>query len=196
MTKGSSPKWQGINYVETPGVLFITSENVGINKMIYTKTKYVEDAFNIKDIKSILKKGDVLTNIVGASIGRTAVFDREDVANINQAVCLIRCEDTSLYNEYLAYLLNSPYLIRVLHDNEVDNARANLSLSFFRNLEIPTPSIAIQKDLVEQIKKVRRNTESLETLYKRKIDSLDELKKSILQKAFTGELTKSKGSAT
>ena len=27
ITKGSSPKWQGISYVESPGVLFVTSEN-------------------------------------------------------------------------------------------------------------------------------------------------------------------------
>ena len=35
----------------------------------------------ISDKKSILKNGDVLTNIVGASIGRTAIFNMDDVAN-------------------------------------------------------------------------------------------------------------------
>jgi type I restriction enzyme S subunit len=190
ITKGSSPKWQGINYVEEPGILFVTSENVGVNQMIYKKTKYVEEAFNTKGPKSILSKGDVLTNIVGASIGRTAIFDRDDVANINQAVCLMRCNPEVLYNEYLAYLLNSPYLVKILHDNEIDNARANLSLGFFRNLGIPLPSVETQKILVEQIKVMHLKTDNLEVIYQRKLASLDELKKSILQKAFSGELTK------
>ncbi|MBK6824135.1 MAG: restriction endonuclease subunit S [Saprospiraceae bacterium] len=91
ISKGSSPKWQGINYVDEPGVLFITSENVGENTLLIEQRKYVEEKFNISDKKSILKNGDVLTNIVGASIGRTAIFDLDDIANINQAVCLIRC---------------------------------------------------------------------------------------------------------
>jgi len=189
ITKGSSPKWQGINYVETPGILFVTSENVGVNKMIYKKTKFVEEAFNKKGPKSILAKGDVLTNIVGASIGRTAIYDRDDIANINQAVCLMRCDSEFLFNEYLAYLLNSPYLIKVLHDNEIDNARANLSLGFFRKLGIPIPSVEEQKNLIGQIKAMHSKANNLEVIYQRKLDSLDELKKSILQKAFKGELT-------
>lgn len=130
ITKGSSPKWQGIAYIDTPGILFVTSENVGEYQILLEQPKYVEEKFNTKDKKSILRAGDVLTNIVGASIGRTAVFDRDDVANINQAVCLIRCESEVLNNFFLTYLLNSPVFKGVLHDNEVDNARANLSLGF------------------------------------------------------------------
>jgi len=148
ITKGSSPKWQGVSYVDEPGVLFVTSENVGVGQMIFNKTKYVEDLFNKKDSKSILCKGDVLTNIVGASIGRTAIFDSEELANINQAVCLIRCDRDMLINKYLCYLLNSPYFIRILHDKEINNARANLSLTFFRKLVIPLPPLPEQKRIV------------------------------------------------
>ena len=127
ITKGSSPKWQGIQYVDEPGILFITSENVGLNCMVFKKIKYVEEAFNKKDAKSILKKGDVLTNIVGASIGRTAIFDKGDLANINQTVCLLRCNPEKLNNRFLSYLLNSPFFRQILHDNEINNARANLT---------------------------------------------------------------------
>ena len=190
ITKGSSPKWQGVSYVESPGVLFVTSENVGSNKMLFNKTKYVEEVFNEKDSKSVLQKGDVLTNIVGASIGRTAIYDRDDIANINQAVCMIRCESQKLSNEYLAYLLNSPYLVKILHDNEIDNARANLSLGFFRGLEIPLPSLEEQSRLVSCIAEFKCSQELMESLYQDKLNSLDELKKSLLQKAFSGELTK------
>ena len=148
ITKGSSPKWQGFKYVEEPGILFVTSENVGENQMLFRKTKYVEEAFNEKDSRSILKRGDVLTNLVGASIGRTAIFDRDDIANINQAVGILRCKPDVLFNEYLAYLLNSPVFKEIMHDNEVNNARANLSLTFFKKLQIPLPEVAEQKRIV------------------------------------------------
>lgn len=148
ITKGSSPKWQGFRYVDSPGVLFVTSENVGENKMLMDAPKYVEEAFNEKDSRSILKRGDVLTNLVGASIGRTAIYDCDDVANINQAVGILRCIPERIFNRFLAYLLNSPVFKGVLHENEVDNARANLSLTFFKNLQIPVPPLAEQQRIV------------------------------------------------
>jgi type I restriction enzyme, S subunit len=195
ITKGSSPKWQGISYVDEPGIMFITSENVGQNQLIMKKVKYVEEAFNQKDKKSILQYGDVLTNIVGASIGRTAVFDMHKQANINQAVCLIRPIEEMLSNRYLALLLNSPYFKKILHDNEIDNARANLSLGFFRSLAIPVPTMGVQLELVGQLKLFEEKTQRLEAIYQQKIDALVELKQSILQKAFSGELTQQEAAA-
>ncbi len=188
ISKGSSPKWQGINYTDEPGVLFVTSENVGENTLLLNERKYVEEKFNIKEKKSILKKGDVLTNIVGGSIGRTAIYDLDYVANINQAVCLIRSNQHLLFNEYLMYLLNSPFTKQHLHDNEVNNARANLSLGFFRTLSIPLPDLSVQKSIVNHIKLFHSETQKLENIYQSKLNELEELKKSVLQKAFSGEL--------
>ena len=188
ITKGSSPKWQGINYVKEPGILFVTSENVGENEMLLDEKKYVEEKFNLKDSKSILKMGDVLTNIVGASIGRTAIYNTDEVANINQAVCLMRCNADLLYNEFLMYLLNSPLTKQHLHDNEVNNARANLSLGFFRNLIIALPPLAIQNDIVSRLKNFHIETNRLQLKYQNKIDNLDELKFGILKRAFENEL--------
>jgi type I restriction enzyme S subunit len=60
---------------------------------------------------------------------------------------------------------------------------------------ISVPSIEKQREYVGKLNQIVEQSQMLETLYKSKIDKLDELKKSILQKAFTGELTKSKGIA-
>ena len=188
ITKGSSPKWQGVSYIDEPGVLFVTSENVGRNQMIYKKTKFVEDKFNEIDSKSILQKGDVLTNIVGASIGRTAVFDKDDNSNINQAVCLIRCNEEKLVNKYLAYLLNSHFFVQILHDNEVNTARANLSLGFFRSLIIPVPTISEQYEIIEKLDSVYSNISKVELTLEQESRSLNELRRSILQEAFNGTL--------
>ena len=96
ITKGSSPSWQGINYVDK-GILFVTSENVGDEELLLSKRKFLEQKFNEIQPRSILQKGDILTNIVGASIGRTAIFDLDiKNANINQAVALIRLKNKQL----------------------------------------------------------------------------------------------------
>ena len=152
ITKGSSPKWQGITYVdEKNGILFITSENIGKEKLLMNKAKYVEKKFNDMHPTSILKFGDILTNIVGASIGRTAIYNlNSENSNINQAVCIIRLINLD-FRMYIIKFLNSPIAFQMMTNNSVDSARANLSLSSVSNFLIPLPPLAEQKRIVEKI---------------------------------------------
>ncbi len=152
ITKGSSPTWQGIEYTAAEtDILFVTSENVGLGELLLDKPKYVERRFNEIEPKSILKKGDVLTNIVGASIGRTAIFDLDVDANVNQAVCVIRPNSVLILSKYLMTLLNSPKFIQKLLGNSVENARANVSMGVLGSLTIPLPPIATQQAIVAEI---------------------------------------------
>ena len=50
------------------------------------------------------------------------------------------------------------------------------------------PQIKEQQTIVRQLDALRAETQKLEAVYQKKIDDLEELKKSILQKAFAGEL--------
>lgn len=63
-------------------------------------------------------------------------------------------------------------------------ANMNAVLDFL----IPIPSLNDQKKVVRKIENLSAETKKLESLYYQKITSLDGLKKSILQKAFNGEL--------
>jgi type I restriction enzyme S subunit len=173
ITKGSSPKWQGISYVQS-GVLFITSENVGNYSLRLTKKKYVEDRFNEIQPRSILEKNDILMNIVGASIGRTAVFDLDEVANINQAVTIIRLINTENY-EYFLHFFNSPVCISYMYNKQVDNARPNLSMTNIAKFVIPIPPLAEQKAIVEKVEHLMGLCDALEAAIKER-----EVKRSAL----------------
>ena len=160
ITKGSSPKWQGINYANE-GILFITSENVGCERLILNKEKYVETKFNTLHSSSILQFGDVLTNIVGASIGRTAEFNLDTLSNINQAVALIRLIDNSL-SKYIVKYLNSPAAYQIMMNDKVDTARANISLTNIANFLVPLPPLAEQKRIVEKLEELLPLCEKLQ----------------------------------
>ncbi len=152
ITKGSSPTWQGIEYTSSESdVLFVTSENVGLGELLLDSPKYVERRFNEIEPKSILKKGDVLTNIVGASIGRTAIFNLDVDANVNQAVCVVRPNSDLIISQFLMTLLNSPEFIQKLLGNSVENARANVSMGVLGSLTIPLPPLATQQAIVAEI---------------------------------------------
>ena len=152
ITKGSSPKWQGVQYTEDPkDILFVTSENVGSFKLIFKNKKYVEKKFNEIESRSILQKGDFLMNIVGASIGRTATYDLDISANINQAVCLIRGFPNYLSSYYLLMFFNSAICVSYMFDKQVDNARANLSMGNISKFLIPIPPLAEQHRIVAKV---------------------------------------------
>jgi type I restriction enzyme S subunit len=54
------------------------------------------------------------------------------------------------------------------------------------------PSIKEQQTIVQKLDALSAETKKLEAIYQQKINDLEELKKSVLQKAFSGELKTSK----
>ncbi|PGH71494.1 type I restriction endonuclease subunit S [Bacillus thuringiensis] len=185
ITKGSSPKWQGVEYTENPDdVLFITSENVGKFNLILKKKKYVEKKFNEIAPRSLLQKGDLLMNIVGASIGRTAIFNEDACANINQAVCLIRLTPLVI-KEYLLLFFNSPLCISYMYDKQVDSARANLSMSNIAKFLISLPPLHEQQRIVEKVNRLMILCDELEANIEKSKHESEQLMKSVLQETFT-----------
>ena len=166
ITKGSSPKWQGVEYVSKDfGVLFITSENVGNYRLRkLDDLKYVEKRFNEIEPRSILRFGDILMNLVGASIGRTAIYDLSDEANINQAVAIIRLIRTTanLSAEFLLHYLNSPSAIQFMFTSQVVTAQPNISLTNAREFPIPVPPLTEQERIVAKVDELMALCDRLE----------------------------------
>lgn len=185
ITKGASPNWQGIEYVDDDSqTLFITSENVREGYLDLSKRKYLQDEFNEKQKRSILKKGDFLINIVGASIGRVAQFNMEVKANINQAVSLVRLENKDIDDKYLLVFLNSESALAQYEKMKVSVARANLSLQNIKDLQIPIPPLPLQNQFAEKVKAIEKQKELLQESLKLMEDNYN----SLMQRAFKGEL--------
>ena len=139
ITKGASPKWQGVDYTSS-GTMFITSENVGVETLLLESPKFLPEKINEIQPRSILETHDILTNIVGASIGRTCEYTLVDSANTNQAVAIIRLIAIDMVS-YVVKCLNSDYCVNLMFANQVNVARANLSLSSLANFLIPIPPL-------------------------------------------------------
>lgn len=171
ITKGSSPTWQGIRYTENPNdLLFITSENVRNYELKLDKVKYVEWRFNEIEPRSILRKNDILMNLVGGSIGRTALYHLDKVANINQATCIIRMNDKLNNLRFFLHFFNSPTCLSYMFDKQVSNARENLSMESVRSFSIPLPPLSEQKRIVEKVDSLMALCDKLEVLQKKKVE--------------------------
>jgi type I restriction enzyme S subunit len=64
----------------------------------------------------------------------------------------------------------------------------NVSLKSMREFKVPLPSFIEQQTIVARLDALSAETKRLEVIYQKKLVDLDELKKSVLQKAFNGEL--------
>ena len=188
VTKGSSPKWQGFSYVDK-GILFLRSQNVVWGDINLSDIACLPKAFNKKQKKSILKKGDVLLNLVGASIGRAAIASDElEGANMNQAVALIRMVKNGLNNKLLMHYLLSPETQSFIHGKKVDVARANLSLTDVSLLAVILPPLPEQHRIVSEVERRLSVADAVEETLDAELKRSNALRQSILKQAFSGKL--------
>ena len=74
-------------------------------------------------------------------------------------------------------------------------AQEFVGLTALRSFPIPYPSLKEQNEIVKNLDVLILEIKKLEAIYQQKANDLEELKKSILQKAFAGELKTEKAVA-
>jgi type I restriction enzyme S subunit len=72
-------------------------------------------------------------------------------------------------------------------------AQPKLNQAMLNKIPIPYPSLETQQTIVAKLDALSAETKKLEAIYQQKINDLEELKKSVLGKAFSGQLKSSKG---
>lgn len=183
ITKGQSPNWQGFNYQDS-GALFVTSENVRDGHLDISKPKFVPLEFNQKLKSSQLRVGDLLINLVGASIGRSCLFTGYlGPANVNQAVGIVSIDDPVLTN-YIVQLLQTQQGQTLLTGRIVEAARANVSLANLRELPIPIPPLPLQQKFAAIVESI----ELQKAAQRAHLAELDALFAALQHRAFRGEL--------
>ena len=183
ITKGQSPRWQGFEYQDS-GTLFVTSENVRDGSLDISNPKFLPLTFNEKLKGSQLVKGDILINIVGASIGRSCLFDIDvAAANINQAVCLLRVNQGVALNIYIHQYLQSSISINRLLGTQTESARPNLSLGDIRDFEFLLPPLPEQRKIAQILSTWDEAIATTERLLANK----QQQKKALMQRLLTGK---------
>src|ERR1700682_3776903 len=99
----------GERVYKAEGRPFVRSQNVGWGVLVFDDIAVIDEKTHSAFASSEIEDGDVLLNITGASIGRSAVVDsRVAGGNVNQHVCEIRTKKGRLEPSYLSsYLLST-----------------------------------------------------------------------------------------
>ncbi len=95
---------------------------------------------------------------------------------------------SKLNNSFLFYLIKSKRFMNYLIDVQTGIGVPHISGQQILDFTFNKPSICQQKSFVQKLDALSAETKRLEAIYQRKIEDLEELKKSVLDKAFKGEL--------
>lgn len=171
------------------GVPIIRLQNVGKGYFIEKDIKYIEKE-KAEELKShSFVVGDIVLAKLGIPIGKTCIIpDTFSDGIILADIVRIRPDKKKVNYKFLEYFLNTDLSVSQLTKNISGATRPRVNLSNVRNIIVHIPSLEIQNKLVIEIDKLSEQTKQLEKQYKQKLNNLEELKKSILQKAFSGEL--------
>lgn len=168
-------------------VLYI--ENIVNNKFDWEKEKYITNE-KFDELRNYeVFSGDVLITIMG-TIGRTAIVPENlGKAIISSHLIKITLNQKLISSEFLNYSLNSnPFVVLQLFGQAKGAIMKGINSSIIKNLIIPLPAIKEQSMIVKRLHALNEETKRLETIYRQKLNDLEELKKSLLTKAFNGEL--------
>lgn len=171
------------------GIPFITISNINKqnNRIDFSDTYKVPDEYYQK-IKNNRRpqKGDVLYTVTG-SYGIPVLIAEERKFCFQRHIGLIRPKK-ELKSRLLYYWILSPQAKKQADSTATGTAQKTVSLKALRNFQFPIISFEEQEKIITDLDKLSKESQNLQTLYQKKLADLEELKKSILQKAFNGEL--------
>lgn len=133
------------------------------------------------------RKGDLLYTVTG-SYGIPVIVEHDRNFCFQRHIGLIRPNDET-NSKCLYYILLSRYLLNQADECATGTAQKTVSLSGLRRFYVPKIPKEEQQLIVAKLDVISEKVSHLEAIYRQKIAALKELKQSILQKAFTGELT-------
>ncbi len=145
------------------------------------------------DEKYILNESDISLVRYGASTG--FVCRGLEGALANNLFRIIPKSKKELSNEFLFVFLISPTFQNVIKESMNGAAMPAISFGLIKDIPFPIISLKEQQTIVKKLDALSTETKKIEAIYQNKIQDLEELKKSILQKAFSGELKTSKAVA-
>ena len=182
----------GKNSYHNKGISLIRSLNVYDDGFQYKDLAFIDEKQAQKLSSVEIEEKDILLNITGASILRCCLVPTDVLpARVNQHVLIVRPMKTIILPEFLHLLIisdkNKSNLLQIAKAG--GSTREALTKEGVSNFKISYPKeISEQEKLVDSYHSFVAQTDKLRNNYYEKFEKLQELKQSILQKAFYGEL--------
>ncbi len=165
---------------------FIRITDTDENGLLTKTRKMYLNSFKDQD-KYFLNNGDLLMARTGASAGNVLFFESDEKSIF--ASYLIRIEFKKLTKRLYWYFSKSKIYWDQVKELSAGSAQPQFNGGALKKIRFSYPhSISEQKCIITQLDALSTETKRLETIYLKELADLEELKKSVLKKAFSGQL--------
>ena len=166
--------------------------NVGVGNFIEEENNFLPESYFDIYFDYQAHEGDIaiaLTRTIISDGLKVAIVPKSyDRSLLNQRVAAIRTSKDQISQSFLYNFLRTKKVADYVKSNVNTLMQPNLSINDLKKLLVPCPSSNEQKQIITKLEALSAETKKLEEIYKQKLTHLEELKKSILKKAFNGEL--------
>lgn len=181
-------------YYSDKGSIFVRMGNLnhGTIELDLSDIQYVELPDQVEGQRSKLQKNDILISIT-ADVGMIGLVREDMDAYINQHVALARPKN-DLYAEFLAWYFVSDVGLQQMQNKQRGATKIGLGLQDIRSIILKIPTLPEQHEIVRLIDDLLARERAAQQATEQALASIDLMKKSILARAFRGELGTNKAS--
>lgn len=173
-------------YIEK-GIHFISVKDIRDNKIYFDDTKFISESEHIELYKRCNPEyGDVLITKSG-TIGRTAIVEVDFEFSLFVSVALIKNFKNIILSKYLSKNIED-YINKINVGSEIKGGVIkNYHITDIKEQKIPLPPLEEQKEIIRILDEILERENKISEILKME-EQINLLEKSILNKAFRGEL--------
>lgn len=138
------------------------------------------------------KRGDILLALTGATIGKSAIYDTDEISLLNQRVAALR-PNKKADIDFLKYLIEAPEFKTLIDFECYGGAQENIGKGQITSAKFPIPSLSEQHAIVRFLDFKTGQIDSFIANRQKQIELLKEQKKYILDKRITEGIYPEKG---
>lgn len=167
----------------------IRTTNVRDGFVSLDSVKFVtEEVYHSWTRRQVPQRGDIILTRE-APLGEVGLLDTDEKVFLGQRLVSYRVNPEILNSRFLLYAFQSEHVQSQIRSLGSGSTVQHMRVPDSKKLRILLPALETQQEAVESLDLIREETERLESINQKKLTSFAELKQSLLQKAFSGELT-------
>lgn len=176
------------------GVKFLSAKDITAEKICWDNIKYIVPELHEELYKRLAPQVDDVLLAKNGTTGVAAIVETDDIFDIYVTLAVLRPEKSIIYPLYLLKVVNSPLCKEQFAQHLTGIGVPNLHLRDIKEVLIPLPTLPEQHEIVRLIDDLLARERKAQQAAEQALASIDLMKKSILARAFRGELGTNKAS--
>jgi type I restriction enzyme S subunit len=170
------------------GVPFISAKDVTGEAICWDKIKYIVPELHEELYARLAPQLDDILLAKNGTTGVAAIVDVDKVFDLYVTLAVLRPDKSKILPRYLLRIVNSPVCKNQFDEHLTGIGVPNLHLRDIKEVMIQVPSLAEQAAIIQVVDSIMGKEQQAKEAAEAVLEKIDLLKKSILARAFRGEL--------